>query len=785
MKTKIISTVFLLCMIILTSNLIAQITPIDSLKYNNSSGEPLLLNQTRTIAGIVTASNQFTNPAYIQDATAGVAVYVSTFASDVNIGDSVVVTGVVGFYRGLTEMVTPLTYNKFTVGASTAPLVVTISQIKSQSCQYEPYEGRLLRVNNVKFTSAGTFTANTNYKVTSGNDTLEIRISGAANPLVGTLIPADTIAVVGLLGQYVFSAPYCGGYQLMPRFAADLITQGGGPQINMIPVESDITSTSVTLSFTSMNAGDTKVKYFATDSARQPVVFTDSVYNPAQTTNHIITLTNLIPGKIYYAQAISSNTGGISYAPVKYFSTASHLSSTGNIITYFNFPVDTNYAYPGNNANGNINLVSKLNQRIDSAVYSIDLCLYSFNELTIIKDRLIMALGRNVKIRMVYDGVEHPVPQTLVQDLINAGVSVSIRPDNTPNHYIMHNKFIIFDARDTLNYSNDWVWTGSMNLTSNQAYTDVQNVILIQDQALANTFTREFEQMFGSHTNYCNNTYAKFGSDKNDITPHLFNINGKRVECYFTPQYNFSTKIESLIDTETDKSINFLAFSFTRYTIANEMKGEYNPPFKMVRGVFDYSQGNDSASVYMEMKGIGPYGWNPPAKVFLDNYSGLMHSKYIIIDADSASSNPFVQTGSYNYTNRGTFGNDENVLVVFDSIVVNQYYQDFVKRLTDAGGSIGIHNITGNVPLKYELYQNYPNPFNPATVIRFSLPVNGHVKLSVYDILGREVSVLLNQKINPGTYETEWNASEYPSGVYFYTLKTDNFSQTKKMVLIK
>ena len=103
---------------------------------------------------------------------------------------------------------------------------------------------------------------------------------------------------------------------------------------------------------------------------------------------------------------------------------------------------------------------------------------------------------------------------------------------------------------------------------------------------------------------------------------------------------------------------------------------------------------------------------------------------------------------------------------------------------------IGIKPILSEVPNKFSLFQNYPNPFNPVTKIKFSLPTVGQrhafdVRLIVYDILGREVAVLVNEQLSPGTYEVSFDGSNLPSGVYFYKLITEGFSETKKMVLLK
>jgi hypothetical protein len=88
-------------------------------------------------------------------------------------------------------------------------------------------------------------------------------------------------------------------------------------------------------------------------------------------------------------------------------------------------------------------------------------------------------------------------------------------------------------------------------------------------------------------------------------------------------------------------------------------------------------------------------------------------------------------------------------------------------------------------PIKYELRQNYPNPFNPTTNIRFEIVDLEFVSLKIFDVLGREVATLMNEEKPKGNYNVTWDASHMPSGVYFYHLTTENFSQVKKMLLIK
>lgn len=98
---------------------------------------------------------------------------------------------------------------------------------------------------------------------------------------------------------------------------------------------------------------------------------------------------------------------------------------------------------------------------------------------------------------------------------------------------------------------------------------------------------------------------------------------------------------------------------------------------------------------------------------------------------------------------------------------------------------IGIHNISIGIPKDFSLGQNYPNPFNPVTNIDFELPVGSKVSLTVYDISGKVVETLVSSVLNAGKYRVDWDASKYSSGVYFYKIETDKFSNIKKMILVK
>ncbi len=106
-------------------------------------------------------------------------------------------------------------------------------------------------------------------------------------------------------------------------------------------------------------------------------------------------------------------------------------------------------------------------------------------------------------------------------------------------------------------------------------------------------------------------------------------------------------------------------------------------------------------------------------------------------------------------------------------------------KISELINPIGIYQITTEIPKSYSLSQNYPNPFNPVTKIKFEVPKSGNVRLSVYDALGKEIRLLVNESLQAGVYETDFDATDMPSGIYFYRMSSGNFSETKKMVVIK
>lgn len=134
----------------------------------------------------------------------------------------------------------------------------------------------------------------------------------------------------------------------------------------------------------------------------------------------------------------------------------------------------------------------------------------------------------------------------------------------------------------------------------------------------------------------------------------------------------------------------------------------------------------------------------------------------------------YTQTGTYYHLVMARATNNFNIWAVRSSGGISKYSYP-----------IGIIPISSELPDKYSISQNYPNPFNPSTTIRFVLPHSSFTILTIYDALGRDVTKLVNEKLSSGTYEVQWNGSNFPSGVYFYKLTAGDFAAVRKLVLLK
>lgn len=550
-----------------------------------------------------------------------------------------------------------------------------------------------------------------------------------------------------------------------------------GPEINNLTY-GNITQSNVTVTWTTNVASDSKIRWMAPDSNYQPLIFADSMYVSDLVTNHVLVVGGLQPAKIYKYQVFSINSGGTA-VDSGYFVTQS--ASTGLVEVYFNHSVDTTVS-TGEKAKGNQVFENLLDEQINKANHSIDITLWEFSGVASVTEALIHAKNRGVKIRFIYN---HMPDSSQVDSLVAHGIPVLQR--NYMTNFSMHDKFWIFDYRNNTNHNTKYLWTGSTNVSHAMFHQDRNNIILIQDESLCAIYTREFEEMWGSHTDVPDASRAKFGPEKTDNTPSIVNVAGTRMEVYFAPTDSISDTICRIMESKIKKSIYFCMYKFELPPVEETLHMIYTG--KRLSGVFDSSESTSHNSAFPRMKGHDVLGaWDPAADVFIDTIPGLLHHKYFLVDADTSGGNKILATGSYNWETPAETGNDENLLVIYNDRINNLYYQEFLARYRESGGvlvGIGYGETGHNAPQRFSLEQNYPNPFNRFTNIKYTITAASHVKIAVYDMMGREVKIVVNERLGHGSYETSFDGNSLTNGFYFYKISAGSYSETRKMILEK
>jgi hypothetical protein len=194
--------------------------------------------------------------------------------------------------------------------------------------------------------------------------------------------------------------------------------------------------------------------------------------------------------------------------------------------------------------------------------------------------------------------------------------------------------------------------------------------------------------------------------------------------------------------------------------------------------------GDDSTPRFCDIDGDGDYD------LFIGTRAGTI---WFYLNTGSPSSPNFVLQTT-NYKNINVFGQTCPEFVDIDADTDKDLFIGNLKGgiyYYENRDVIGIKNISTSVPEDFKLYQNYPNPFNPTTNIKFNIQTKSFVQLSVYDINGKLITKLVNENLNSGSYEADFNADEFKlsSGIYFYVMIASNdkskFTSSQKMILIK
>ncbi len=271
---------------------------------------------------------------------------------------------------------------------------------------------------------------------------------------------------------------------------------------------------------------------------------------------------------------------------------------------------------------------------IRSARHSIHVAVFEIDNMELAL-ALVDARERGVDVRVVTD--ERNARERAIRYLMKKGIPVVL--DYRQN--FMHDKFAVIDGK--------YVITGSTNWTDNGFFFNDNNVVIINSRNIAASYEKEFDEMFERHL---------FGPDSPSNTPCCYLLDSIRVEVYFAPEDGVSGHIVRLID-DAEKTVHFMAFSFTSRKIANAMIRAGKRGVK-VFGIVEKRDLGNPHTQYRRLRRAG-------VDVVPDRNPRIMHNKVIVIDSN------VVITGSYNFSNNADRYNDENVVILFDRSLALRY----------------------------------------------------------------------------------------------------------------
>jgi len=722
-----------------------------------SEARQLPQGTTVTVSGWVTVASQFAGPVYFQDETGGIAWYNSeimrsNWTLDALIGDSIVVTGEIGEFNSLLQIVEDTFYEVYPESNMIQePLDITLEDLNTGD-----YEALLVRVSDLEFEDSGIFSGGTNYDVFDETGQGQLRVDNFTN-IPGASIPNTPVEITAVAGRFLQT------HQLLPRFREDFRILSGPIILTAPPYETHATDNSITLEWETEKEGHTEVRYGTTPSLEMGSIVDEEPKN-----HHSVTISGLDPATVYKVQLRSALETDTSFTQVYIASTASPEGATGEILTWFNKSVAHELA-THREADQNIRFEEKLVEYIDKAEETAEFTFYNISGDvgTMVVDAITDAHDRGVDIRVIgsgHTGSTNP----LISQLSASGVHAV----QSTGGEQMHNKFAVIDAHHE-DPSRSWVITSSWNSTDHGSDHQFQNMVVLQDVALARAYWREFNQMWGGESGGFSSADARFGPDKSVVNPSVFWLgqDQTRVEVYFSPQANTEAQINRVL-SGAEESIDLGQNIITRRAISNTMLSRHNQGVK-VRGVIGTITGQGNEWEYLS-------SW-ADVHHFPQNQFGLLHHKYAIVDGEIPGENSRVITGSHNWSANANFRNDENTLIIHDPRVANEFFQEFAARYWQAGGEDQF-DVPVSVPGeglfagRDEVFlQNFPNPFSETTTIRFSLEEGRSVSLTVYDMTGRRVAVLLeDDSLEPGMHEVGFDAAHLPRGVYVYRLTTDD-----------
>jgi len=793
-----------------------------------AAARKVVIGDTLAAIGFVTTTTNYgsSGPVYIQDETAGIAVYNYAAAQNVELGDEILVIGKMKNYNGLLEFDPVFDYMVLSKGNIVEPTVITALDMADR----ETYEGQLVTIEGFDTLDTGlswcvTASSNKGFTLKDKNDSTfycyidkDTDIDGSPKP---TQWPVD---ITGIVGDY-------NGAQLLPRSLADFKSSNKDPGAFTIVSPAD---SAVIVSFEDPNLDKVLVgadsvwalcmKWTKSVDPDTDVVTYQVMISPEGPEEDLITLDTVIYIPIENERPWDMN--GSYNAYVVATDSLDGVTNSDTITITFDFPAPPEVIFADVVlVDGAPKLYAQFNMPFEEVAVA-NFTILDQSAVTATAPTTVDSLAPNAVmisgdliedhyIALVYSGIVTPGGDISVVDTAYAGEVLIPFSENNPE-----------DAAKVLetfesNTGTFWAPTGSGStwgvlttstfaVSDEEAYRGAKSgkLTLLDDPDKTGGYCRLYHQLKKSVSTTSKLMFLVKGTNA-DVEMRLSVKDTGYEQGPWTrvslSEDDWQVVSFDLLNDEAEGWVNGNGIVEGTTVLFEAIHMRWSEDTDIVLYIDDITQrpnSNSAPAPFTMLKPTDGYEITN-ADVVQDSLIEVKWTKAVDPDGDAVSYEFFVIDAVADTVEFTVELPDTSGLIDAPTYEDNGNYKIYVLAYDTWGifSSSDTINITINMlsdaidgeiglPKTFALHQNYPNPFNPITTIKYDLPKEAHVKILIYDIMGREVRALVNARQQAGYQTIQWNAQDnsgrnVSSGYYIYVMQADNFHKTQKMILLK
>ncbi len=678
-----------------------------------------------TTTGTMTTGGEFGQLHYMQDDEAGIALYSSALDA-LQPGDSIIVSGLLSVYRGQLQISPVNSFQIIASGKITNDIQVDdLSEIANPQ-----FASRRINLPCIGIQSCENTLTDGWYTIFDQTGNKARLLVDPSTPLDDYPITTHPVVISGIWTAFEDQ------YQLLGQNIAD--ASEGDCHI-LPPAEIAFVNSQLQLTWNDLPPANTKV-WIGEEEVSTTLDFGFWEGNLTVTPNQLHT------GTIYQARLEQTDGNGAHFfSPPVIFAVPT--TSPSPIEILFNRSVNTNFSDGSAPiATGSSAIETDIIARIDQVQSTLDIAMYNTTRSAIVQ-AITRAAQRGVSVRYLAE-------ETTSNSAIDGALIFPVWFRSADG--IMHNKFIIADATDSLHA---WVWTGSTNFSTNQLSTDPNHAYIIHDQALALSYQQEFEEMWGRQANHSD---ARYGDVKTDNTAHQFLIGNTRIESYFSPSDETNCHLLEALRT-ANHHVEIGLLLLTKEDLIDEIISLHEDGVA-VRVILEDEASSTTAVSRLRQA-------NVPLGIY--DFSPLFHHKYAIIDEGFPDSDPMVISGSHNWTWSADNINDENTIIFHDPSVANIFRQEYEARWEELFPT-AVTTISG------QSLSFWPNP--ASTSLQLSNLTSFDASGILVDLIGQPLTSIQLSQNSQLTFQIP---SDWANGIYFLQWTCNGHQEVSKIIIAR